>query len=77
MTRAAIQPVLGKELEVARGIFPQVTHKFSMWFNSTIKPLSRIYWYNGAKWVRYEVAPILSPDNMNRELFFYACETSS
>jgi hypothetical protein len=74
--RASIEPLVGRELVVAKGIRGDITLKLRSWYTTRIGPLTRFYWYNGTKWLRIEVASPISPDFQNRELWFYGCVTN-
>jgi hypothetical protein len=74
--RASIEPLVGRELVVAKGIRADITLKFKSWFTPALIPLSRLYWYNGFKWVLIDIATPVTPDFQNRELWFYGCVTN-
>jgi hypothetical protein len=74
--RLSIEPVVGRELLVAKGIRANVTHKMEGWFNPRITALTRLFWWNGTYWTIFEVGSPITLNNMNREMRFYACEVS-
>lgn len=71
---ASIQPVEGRELVVARNLHSRISHKIRTRYNAKIDQLTKLAWYDGVKWIYFEVASVLNKDMKNYEFWFYAIE---
>ena len=71
---ASIEPLVGRELIVARGIRADVSHKIMMRFTRLATQLSRIYWYDGVDMLEYHLGPLIDRETRHIYVSYYAVE---
>ena len=70
---ASIEPLVGRELIVAKGIRADLGVKIRMrWISSTpITPRTRLYWYDDTVMQCYHVIPAVDMENRHIEVSYY------
>ena len=71
---ASIEPLVGRELIVARGLRADVSHKIELrgQYGAELNATCRIYWYNGVEFETYMLGPAVDKENRQILVSFYA-----